>query len=100
MGVDPISAVCFARGAEVYERVRPEYPAEAVDWAVRRLGLDAGSLVLDLAAGTGKLTRALVARGLTVRAVDPSPEMLARLRSILPDRGCARGDGGGDPARG
>lgn len=84
MGVDPISAVGFARGAEVYERARPEYPAEAVDWAVRRLGLGPGSVVLDLAAGTGKLARALVACGPTVRAVDPSPEMLAQLRVILP----------------
>jgi SAM-dependent methyltransferase len=84
VGVDPISAVGFARCADVYERVRPEYPAEAVDWAVRRLGLGPGSVVVDLAAGTGKLTRALVARGLTVLAVDPSPEMLARLRAVLP----------------
>ncbi len=84
MSVDPISAAGFARGAELYERVRPEYPAEAVDWAVERLALRPGSVVLDLAAGTGKLTRALVARGLTVVAVDPSREMLARLQEVVP----------------
>ncbi len=84
MTIDPISAAGFARGADVYERVRPEYPAEAVDWAVERLRLGRGSVVLDLAAGTGKLTRALVTRGLSVLAVDPSPEMLARLRAVLP----------------
>ena len=85
MTVDPISSVGFARGAEVYERARPEYPDRAVDWMVERLGLEPGSVVLDLAAGTGKLTRALVARGLKVLAVDPSTEMLAHLRTALPD---------------
>jgi SAM-dependent methyltransferase len=84
VSVDPVSAVGFARGAELYERVRPEYPAEAVEWAVRRLRVGPGSVVLDLAAGTGKLTRALVARELTVLAVDPSVEMLARLRTRVP----------------
>ena len=84
MNVDPVSAVGFARGAEVYERARPEYPAEAVDWVLQRLGLAKGAVVLDLAAGTGKLTRALHARGFSMVAVDPSSEMLAQLRAILP----------------
>jgi ubiquinone/menaquinone biosynthesis C-methylase UbiE len=85
VNVDPISSVGFARGADVYERARPGYPDGAVDWTVERLGLEPGSVVLDLAAGTGKLTRALVARGLKVLAVDPSTEMLAHLREALPD---------------
>jgi SAM-dependent methyltransferase len=85
VSVDPVSSVGFARGAEVYERVRPQYPDRAVDWAIERLGLGPGSVVLDLAAGTGKLTRALVARKLKVLAVDPSTEMLAQLRTTLPD---------------
>lgn len=83
--VDPVSNVGFARAAEIYERVRPEYPDSAVDWAIERLGLMPGSVILDLAAGTGKLTRAFVARGLNVLAVDPSSEMLAQLRTALPD---------------
>jgi SAM-dependent methyltransferase len=74
-------AASFDRAAEVYERARPEYPAEAVDWL-----LPAGaSTVLDLGAGTGKLTRALAARGLEVFAVDPSPRMLDQLRAAIPD---------------
>ena len=85
MSVDPVSSAGFARGAKVYERVRPEYPDRAVDWAMERLGLGPGAVVLDLAAGTGKLTRALVARGLEVLAVDPSSEMLAELRTAVPD---------------
>jgi SAM-dependent methyltransferase len=64
----------------VYERARPEYPPEAVDWL---LPLDA-TTVLDLGAGTGKLTRALAARGLEVFAVDPSSKMLDQLRAAVP----------------
>jgi SAM-dependent methyltransferase len=73
-------AASFDRAAGVYERARPEYPADAVDWL-----LPAGArAVLDLGAGTGKLTRALAARGLEVTAVDPAPEMLAELRAAVP----------------
>jgi SAM-dependent methyltransferase len=64
----------------VYEKARPEYPAEAVDWLVPA---DAKT-VLDLGAGTGKLTRALASRGLEVFAVDPSPKMLDQLREAVP----------------
>lgn len=65
----------------MYERARPEYPDAAVDWL-----LPAGAKkVLDLGAGTGKLTRALAARGLEVIAVDPSPKMLDQLRAAVPD---------------
>jgi SAM-dependent methyltransferase len=75
------NAASFDRAAEAYERGRPEYPAEAVDWL-----LPAGAAtVLDLGAGTGKLTRALTARGLDVIAIDPSPRMLDQLRSAVPD---------------
>jgi SAM-dependent methyltransferase len=73
-------AASFDQAAEVYERARPEYPAAAVDWLV-----PAGAkVVLDLGAGTGKLTRALVARGLEVVAVDPAPKMLEQLSAALP----------------
>jgi SAM-dependent methyltransferase len=97
--VDPVSSIGFARGAEVYERVRPEYPDRAVDWAIERLGLGPGSVVLDLAAGTGKLTRALVARQLNVLAVDPSSEMLAQLRTALPDLKVREGTAEGIPLK-
>jgi ubiquinone/menaquinone biosynthesis C-methylase UbiE len=73
-------AASFDRAADVYERARPEYPAEAVDWLVPT----GARTVLDLGAGTGKLTRALVARGLEVIAVDPSPKMLEQLTASLP----------------
>jgi SAM-dependent methyltransferase len=70
----------FDRAADAYDRVRPDYPPAAVDWLARTLGLRAGRFVLDLAAGTGKLTALLVATGARVIAVEPSVEMLARLR--------------------
>jgi SAM-dependent methyltransferase len=73
-------AASFDQAAEVYERARPEYPADAVDWLIPA---DA-RVALDLGAGTGKFTRALVARGLDVIAVDPAPTMLAQLSAALP----------------
>ena len=73
-------AASFDSAADIYARARPGYAEAAVDWA-----LPPGTRrVLDLAAGTGKLTVALVARGLDVVAVDPSPGMLAQLRAALP----------------
>jgi SAM-dependent methyltransferase len=73
-------AASFDRAAVAYERSRPEYPAEAVDWLLP----PGAKRVLDLGAGTGKLTRALAARGLEVFAVDPSPNMLDQLRAAVP----------------
>ena len=59
----------FDRGAEVYDRARPGYPAALVDRLVDELGLGPGAVVADVAAGTGKLTRPLVEHGLRVIAV-------------------------------
>jgi len=82
---DPTFRCSFDIVAEQYERARPEYADEAVDWLVARLGLGPGSRVLDLAAGTGKLTRQLVRRGLDVVAVEPGDEMRAVLERVLPE---------------
>lgn len=76
----------FGAVADAYDRYRPGYPAAALDWALAPL-LDRSpaTAVLDLGAGTGKLTDAVVGRpGVTVTAVDPDPAMLARLRERLP----------------
>ena len=75
----------FELVADVYERGRPEYPADAIAWLVEQLDLRPGRTVLDLGAGTGKLTRALVPAGARVIAVEPGEQMLARLRRVLPD---------------
>jgi ubiquinone/menaquinone biosynthesis C-methylase UbiE len=74
----------FEEVADLYERVRPSYPAEAVEWLTNRLGIEPSSTVLDLGAGTGKLARALVPHAFRVIAVEPGPEMLAQLRQAVP----------------
>jgi SAM-dependent methyltransferase len=65
----------FGRVAEAYDRLRPEFARAAVDYAVASLGLAPGTSVLDLAAGTGTLTRALRSRYETVVAVEPDDDM-------------------------
>jgi ubiquinone/menaquinone biosynthesis C-methylase UbiE len=77
------AAVGFARSAGAHERGRPSYPEAALAY-VRDL-LPAGASVLDLAAGTGKLTRQLLAAGLRVTAVEPVAEM----RAVLPPKATA-----------
>ena len=73
------AAVGFARAAGAYERARPEYPPAALEWLAGEVGLGPGRDVLDLAAGTGKLTRPLAAMGCRVIAVEPLAEMRARI---------------------
>jgi len=74
-------AASFTHNADEYAAVRPGYPPQAVDLLVPPRAVD----VLDLAAGTGKLTAALVARGLRVVAVEPADGMRAQLVAALPD---------------
>ena len=74
-------SLSFGSQAAAYERGRPSYPPEAIDWLLQPGARD----VLDLGAGTGKLTTRLVERGLDVIAVDPIAEMLEVLRGALPD---------------
>lgn len=70
----------FGAAADVYESARPGYPVAAVRDLLGPNPLD----VLDLGAGTGKLTRTLAAEAHRVTAVDPSAEMLAALRRAVP----------------
>jgi SAM-dependent methyltransferase len=83
--LDPLAADGFGQDASAYERGRPQYPAAALDWLFAELGLDGRSRVLDLAAGTGKLTRGLVERAGEVVAVEPLDAMRAELGRVLPD---------------
>ena len=87
-GMSPIhqtAAVGFDRGAADYERGRPGYPPGAVEHLARVLGLGPGTTVLELGAGTGKLTRLLVGTGARVLAAEPVAGMRAELARALPD---------------
>jgi SAM-dependent methyltransferase len=77
--IHPSAAVGFASAADVYERARPSYPQDAIDWLVAQTGLGPGRTVVDLGAGTGKLTRLLLPTGARVIAVEPIPEMSAHI---------------------
>lgn len=80
----------FGSQAAAYAAYRPDYPEAGVRWVLepaldgRGRGVDAALDVLDLGAGTGKLTGGLVALGHRVTAVEPDPAMLAQLRALLP----------------
>jgi SAM-dependent methyltransferase len=71
----------FGAVADVYERGRPAYPPEALAWLVPATTRH----IVDLGAGTGKLTRGLYERGLDVVAVEPSDGMRRELTRVLPD---------------
>ncbi len=77
----PEPARSFGAVAESYDRGRPTYPREAAVW----LTSDRPLSVLELGAGTGKLTEQLVALGHDVHATEPDPKMLAILGKKLPD---------------
>jgi SAM-dependent methyltransferase len=72
----------FGTAAVAYAEHRPDYARAAARWAFEPAP---GPRVLDLGAGTGKLTATLVALGVDVVAVEPDPAMLAELRRALPD---------------
>lgn len=82
--IPPAAADGFSAGADDYERGRPSYPADAVALLCEELGIGPGARVLDLAAGTGKLTRLLAPTGAEVVAVEPVSEMRRRLRQNVP----------------
>ncbi len=70
----------FGAAAELYEQARPGYPAAVVDLLIP----PGARRVVDLGAGTGKLTRVLLDRGLEVVAVEPSAGMRAEFARVLP----------------
>ncbi len=76
-----VQASSFGAAAGAYAEHRPDYAPAAVGWALEPAP---GPRVLDLGAGTGKLTGTLVALGADVIAVEPDPAMLTELRRALP----------------
>jgi SAM-dependent methyltransferase len=78
---DPARARSFGAVAEDYERARPGYPKEAVTWLLGTRPLE----VVDLGAGTGKLTAVLLGAGHRVVAVEPSNALRERVAAALPE---------------
>jgi SAM-dependent methyltransferase len=87
-------ASSFGAAATAYAEHRPDYAQDAVRWALESAP---GVRVLDLGAGTGKLTATLVAVGAEVTAVEPDPMMLTELRRALPQAGAVPGSAEGIP---
>jgi len=81
--VHEVAAAGFSDPAD-YEAARPSYPPEAVAWLVDNLQIEPGRLVVDLAAGTGKLTRLLLPTGADIVAAEPVAGMRATFRALLP----------------
>jgi SAM-dependent methyltransferase len=77
-------AARFGDVAERYERARPLYPESALSELAAGCGVAPGTAVLDLGAGTGKLTRQLVGVGADVVAVEPAAGMRRRLEAEVP----------------
>lgn len=84
MGIHGVAARAYASVSDAYERGRPSYPAGAVATLVDELALGPASTVVDVAAGTGKLTRLLVPSGARVLAVEPVAAMRAALVEAVP----------------
>jgi ubiquinone/menaquinone biosynthesis C-methylase UbiE len=90
----------FGRTAREYELGRPGWPEELLDEVVAELGLGNGAEVLDLGAGTGKLTRELVPRFAHVMAVEPDAAMRAVLEEVVPGAEALGGHGEAIPLEG
>lgn len=74
---------CFGAAAAAYAEHRPDYAEAAVRWALEPVSTREPLRVLDLGAGTGKLTATLVRLGAEVTAVEPDPAMIAELRRSI-----------------
>jgi SAM-dependent methyltransferase len=78
-------ASSFGGQAAAYAAERPGYPGDAVRWALEPVAGRRPLRVLDLAAGTGKLTAALLRQDAEVVAVEPDADMIAELRRLFPE---------------
>jgi SAM-dependent methyltransferase len=76
--------MAFESAAAEHERGRPGYPQDAVEYLAGRLGISEGKTVVDIAAGTGKLTRGLQPAGAFLIAIEPLETMLAELVRAVP----------------
>lgn len=82
--VHDVAARGFQAEATAYDRARPSYPPDAIAWLIDKLGISPGGRVVDLAAGTGKLTRLIEPASADLVAVEPVGGMRERLQANLP----------------
>jgi SAM-dependent methyltransferase len=82
--VHDVAARGFQAEATAYDRARPSYPPDAVAWLIDKLDISPGRRFVDLAAGTGKLTRLIEPSGADLVAVEPVGGMRERLHENLP----------------
>ncbi|MBM7564775.1 class I SAM-dependent methyltransferase [Paenibacillus sacheonensis] len=73
----------FSDRVDTYVKYRPSYPKAAIDYLYDIVGLDAGSTVADIGAGTGIFSRLLLERGSRVIAVEPNNEMRSAAVEVL-----------------
>jgi SAM-dependent methyltransferase len=78
--VETSARIGFQRAADRYARARPEAPPSAIDALGRTLGISQDSTVLELGAGTGKLTRLLAPRAGLYLALEPLAAMREQFR--------------------
>ncbi len=74
----------FTAGVDAYERARPTYPPDAVQAIVETLALAPGRTLLELGAGTGKLTRLVAPAGARILALEPVEAMRSKLLAVVP----------------
>jgi SAM-dependent methyltransferase len=83
--IHQIAAAGFQAGSGAYERGRPGYPVEAVEFLIDSLGICTGSTVVELGAGTGKFTRMLLSlTKARIIAIEPVENMRRRMEDLLP----------------
>ncbi len=91
-------ASSFGPAAELYDHVRPSYPIEAISWALQPLGPGAWR-VGDIGAGTGIMTRLIIAAGHHVVAVEPDAQMRGQLAATTPEATTIEGSAESMPLR-
>lgn len=82
--IHPAAQTGFASTAELYQHVRPSYPAAITQWLKTHLQLHSDTYLLDLGAGTGKFLPNLIQVSNHVSAAEPIAEMLQQLREHYP----------------
>jgi len=82
--VHEVALLGFGAEAAAYDRARPSYPPDAVGWLTEQLRIRPGHTIVDLAAGTGKLTALIAGAGADLIAVEPVAAMRERLHDRLP----------------